>query len=125
MKKFIAVFLAMLMIFSVTSVAFATETPEGAGDTVAEEPAAPEEEGTTAASGEPTTRNIVNKDGLVVPINFTQLKSSFVFKIVEKIINLILGIFGKSLDDFLTEGVSDAGDWIDEAISNIDAGLGD
>lgn len=114
MKKVLSVFLAVLMVLSALSVtAFATEAEEPTDEIV-----------TIAPEEEETTRNILSNDGnLVVPINFTQLKESFVFKIIEKIINFFLNIFGTSLDDLLTGGVKNAGDLLDEAISNIDGSL--
>ena len=115
MKKVLAVFMAILMLFSVMSVAvFAedAETESGTETTMIRYP-----------DGEGTTRNIVNDDGLVFPINFNQLEMSFVFKILEKIINFFLGIFGGDLDMNLTDSISDAGVWLDEAISNIEGSL--
>lgn len=109
MKKIIAVFLAMLTIFSVMSVAAYAEEP------VAEQ--------TTAVSEEKTTRNILAEDGKVVPVNETQLKFAFIYKIVEKIFSFIFGIFGKEVDDALAQGVDGIAKWIDEAISNLSAGL--
>ena len=72
---------------------------------------------------EDTTRDIVNDEGLVFPTNPNQLEMSFVFKIIERIINFFLGIFGSDLDKNLTESVADAGKWLDEAISNIAGSL--
>lgn len=113
MKKVLSVFLAVLMMFSALGVvAFAQGTEEPASEPVSQE------------TEEETTRNILSNDGtMVVPINFTQLKDSFVFKIIEKIINFFLSIFGSDLDDFLSGGVKDAGDFLDEALSNIDSNL--
>ena len=115
MKKVLAVFMAILMAFSALSVAVYAEDAAGAEDTT----------GSTVIHypEEDTTRDIVNDDGLVFPINFTQLKMSFVFKIVERIINFFLGIFGEDLDMNLTDSVADAGKWLDEAISNIEGSL--
>ena len=115
MKKVLAILLSVLLLFSAVGVtAMADET----------EPATGDEFVTLDPQDEETTRNIVSDDGtMVVPINFTQLRESFVFKIIEKIINFFLGIFGSSLDDFLSGGVKDAGDFLDEAISNIDGSL--
>ena len=121
MKKIIAMLLVVLTVFSMTSVAVFAAADEPAGqEAVAEDPVAEEP---ADDSDEPTTRNIVNKDGLVVPINFEQLKQSFVFKIIEKVINLILSVFGTSLDDFLTDTVKGGGDFLDEALSNIEGSL--
>ena len=124
MKKVLAVFLAILMLFSCMSViVFAEGTdPE---DTVTETEV-PEETGTTMIhypDGQGTTTNILNDDGLVFPSNWNQLKMSFVFKIVERIINFFLGLFGGDVDANLTDSVSDFGVWLDEAISNIEGSL--
>ena len=111
MKKVLAVFLAILMAFSAVGIIGFAEDADEESTTVIRYPE------------EDTTRNIVNDDGLVFPINFEQLKMSFVFKIVEKIINFFLGIFGGDLDMNLTDSVADAGKWLDEAISNIAGSL--
>ena len=114
MKKVLAVFLAVLMLLSAIGVTAMAETPEEPTDEIV----------TIDPQEEETTRDIVSNDGsMVVPINFTQLKESFVFKIIEKIINFILGVFGTSLDEMMSGGVKDAGDFLDEAISNIDGSL--
>lgn len=115
MKKVLSVFLAVLMMFSALSiVVFAGEAEEPSSDEVVTLPGGEEE----------TTRNIVSNDGtMVVPINFTQLKDSFVFKIIEKIINFFLGLFGGNLDGSLSDGVAGVGDWLNEALSNIDGSL--
>ncbi|MBR5409425.1 MAG: hypothetical protein IK104_02045 [Clostridia bacterium] len=116
MKKVLAVFLAVLMAISALSVTvFAGEAEEPSTDEIVTLPGGEEE----------TTRDIVSNDGtMVVPINFTQLKESFVFKLVEKIINFFLSMFGGAdLDDMLSGGVSDVGTWLDEALSNIDGSL--
>lgn len=113
MKKVIAVFLAILVVFGTTSVAFAADEP--AGDV------------TTTAVEENTTRKITNDDGLVIPINFEQLKMSVVFKVIEKIIKFILNIFGGNdagdIDDEGATAVSDAGSWLDEILSEIESNL--
>ena len=114
MKKVIAVFLAVLMAFSAVSVLALAEAP-AEDDTSTTVIRYPEED---------TTRDIVNDEGLVFPTNPTQLEMSFVFKIIERIINFFLGIFGSDLDQNLTESVADAGKWLDEAISNIAGSLG-
>ena len=61
MKKLLAIFMAVLVVFTTCSIAvFAGETDtETTTDPVVQE--------------ENTTRNIKNDDGLVVPINFNQL----------------------------------------------------
>lgn len=109
MKKILAVFLAVLTVFSfITVSSVAADDPE---------------ESTTVVTEEHTTRNILDEDGNVVPVNETQLKFAFVFKIVEKIVAFVLGIFGKEVDDTIAGGIKGVGDWLDEAISNINAGL--
>ena len=111
MKKIIAILLAMLTVFSVMSVAVFAED---IGD--APVPSANVDE-------EKTTRNILTEDGNVVPVNETQLKFAFFYKIIEKIFSFVLGIFGKEVDDALAGGVDSIAKWIDEAISNLSAGL--
>ncbi|MBQ7637744.1 MAG: hypothetical protein IJS90_02435 [Clostridia bacterium] len=108
MKKIIAVFLAILMTFSALSMAvYAEDGSEETTTTIRY----PEEEPSTG---------ILDENGLVVPQNTTQLKMAFIFKIVEKIINFILGLFGGGdTDQYISDGVADAGTWLDEALSNI------
>lgn len=111
MKKLIAILLAMLTVFSVMTVAvYAEDTDE---PPVASAP----------VDEEKTTRNILTEDGNVVPVNETQLKFAFFYKIIEKIFSFVLGIFGKEVDDALAGGVDSIAKWIDEAISNLSAGL--
>ncbi len=111
MKKILSVFLALLTVFSVMGIAVHAQDTDPAEPV----PAASEEE--------KTTRNILTEDGKVVPVNETQLKFAFVYKIVEKIFGFVLGIFGKELDDTLAQGVEGIAKWIDEAISNLSDGL--
>ena len=72
MKKVLAVVLAMIMAFSVFTVAVMAED-EGSSDVVNTTQIEIE---ITENPNEPTTRNIKNDEGLVIPINFTQLKQS-------------------------------------------------
>lgn len=113
MKKILAVFMAILMVFTALSVTvYADDTSEETTTSIRY----PDEEPSTG---------IVDDDGLVVPENPTQLGFAFFFKIIEKAINFILGIFGVNLDKSISGGVSDAGKWLDEAISNIFGSLED
>jgi len=114
MKKVLAVFMAVLMMFSALSVAvYAEDDAEETTTSIRY----PEEEPSTG---------ILDENGLVVPQNTTQLKFAFVFKIIEKIINFFLGLFGGSdTDQYISDGVADAGTWLDEALSNISDALGD
>lgn len=109
MKKILAVFLAVLTVFSLMTFVVHAD----------EEPAAP----TTTAQEEKTTRNILTEDGNVVPVNETQLKFAFVFKLVEKVVAFIMGIFGKEVDETIAGGIDGFAKWIDEAISNLSDGL--
>ena len=110
MKKILAVFLAMLMAFSVFGVAVMAEDE-------AEEPSTTVIEiEITENPNEPTTRNIVSDNGLVVPINFKQLKMSVIFKIIEKILKFVFGLFGGDIDDNLASEVSSIGGEIQSAI---------
>ena len=110
MKKVLAVFLAMLMAFSVFGVAvMAEDESEEPGTTVIEIEI-------TENPNEPTTRNIVSDNGLVVPINFKQLKMSVIFKIIEKVLKFIFGLFGGDIDDNLASEVSSIGGEIQSAI---------
>ncbi len=114
MKKVLAVFLAVLMAVSALGITAFAGSEEPATDEIVTLPGGEEE----------TTRDIVSNDGtMVVPINFTQLKDSFVFKIIEKIINFFLGLFGGDMDNMFSGGIKDFGDLIDEAISNADGAL--
>lgn len=111
MKKILAVFLAVLMAFSVFSVAVMADD---------EDPAEPSstviEIEVTENPNEPTTRNILSDNGLVVPINFKQLKMSVIFKIIEKVLKFIFGLFGGDIDDNLASEVSSIGGEIQSAI---------
>ena len=115
MKKVLAVFLAVLMAVSALGITAFAGSEEPSTDEIVTLPGGEEE----------TTRDIVSNDGtMVVPINFTQLKDSFVFKIIEKIINFFLGLFGGGdLDGLFSGGIKDFGDLIDEAVSNADGAL--
>lgn len=116
MKKIIAVFLAALVVFSTASVAIAADEPAGDVATTV-----------TTIKEENTTRNIKNKDGLVVPFNFEQLKMSVVFKIFEKIFKFVLNLFGGGnsgdIDQEGATAVEDAGKWLDEIFSEIESNL--
>ena len=111
MKKILAVFLAVLMAFSVFSVAVVADDEEQAepNSTVIEIEV-------TENPNEPTTRNILSDKGLVVPINFKQLKMSVIFKIIEKVLKFIFGLFGGDIDDNLASEVSSIGGEIQSAI---------
>ena len=111
MKKILALFLAVLMAFSVFSVAVMADDEEQAepNSTVIEIEV-------TENPNEPTTRNILSDNGLVVPINFKQLKMSVIFKIIEKVLKFIFGLFGGDIDDNLASEVSSIGGEIQSAI---------
>lgn len=112
MKKVLAVVLAMIMAFSVFTVAVVADD-EGTGEPASSTQIEIE---ITENPNEPTTRNIKNDEGLVIPINFTQLKQSVVFKIIEKILKFIFGLFGADIDDILATEVSSIGGEIQSAI---------
>lgn len=106
MKKFLAVFMALLMVFTSTAlVVFAAD---------------PADPTTTVAEDEKTTRNIKNDDGLVVPINFKQLKFSVIFKLIEKVIKWILNLFGgdsaDDIDQSIADDISSIGEDVSKAI---------
>ena len=112
MKKILAVFMAMLMALSVFTVAV-----------MADDEIVNEEHSTTTIEieitenpNEPTTRNIVSDDGLVVPINFKQLKMSVIFKLIEKVLKFIFGLFGDDIDSNLASEVSSIGGEVQSAI---------
>lgn len=116
MKKILAVFLAVLMVFTGTSVALAGVETEVNDDSIVVNVTPDEENG---------TRNIQNEDGLVFPINFTQLKFSFLFKIVEKIVKFFLALFGgdevdEAIASGIKEGFEDAASAIEEGSQFID-----
>ncbi len=107
MKKVLAVIMAVLVVLTTCSIAVMAE------ETDAE---------TNVAVEENTTRNIKNEDGLVVPINFNQLKSSVIFKIFEKIISFILSLFGEQapeIDQELADAVGGLGDDISNRIEQV------
>ncbi len=112
MKKVLAVFMAILVLFATCSVAVMAEETDAV-------------ETTTVAVEEDTTRSIKNDDGLVVPVNFNQLKSSLIFKIFEKIISLFLGLFGVETSEKIDqEGatiVDEIGSALDERLTNLAA----
>ena len=111
MKKIIAVFLAVLMTLSCFAVCVSA-ADENEETTIIEISGSEEKE--------KTTRDIQNDDGLVIPINFKQLKFSFIFKIVEKIIKFILNLFAGddagNVDNEIATAISDIGEEISQAI---------
>lgn len=114
MKKTIAVLLAVLMVFTVMTVSVYASDPAAGSEEISIVVTEKEDD---------TTRNIQNDEGLVVPVNETQLKFSFMFKIVEKVVKFVLGIFGSDVDFAIADGIDKVGTWFDEVISNISAGL--
>lgn len=112
MKKVLAVFMAMLMALSVFSVAVMAE-----GEVVNEEHSTTTIEiEITENPNEPTTRDIQSEGGLVVPINFKQLKMSVIFKLIEKVLKFIFGLFGSDIDDNLASEISSIGGEVQSAI---------
>lgn len=111
MKKIIAVFLAVLMTLSCFAVCVSA-ADENEETTIIEISGSEEKE--------KTTRNIQNDDGLVIPINFKQLKFSVIFKIVEKIIKFILNLFAGddagNVDNEIATAISNIGEEISQAI---------
>ncbi len=111
MKKLLAIFMAVLVVFTTCSIAVF------AGETDTETTTAP------VVQEENTTRNIKNDDGLVVPINFNQLKSSLIFKIFEKILSFIFSLFGADVaPEVDQEGatlVDEIGSALDERLTDI------
>ncbi len=110
MKKLLAIFMAVLVVFTTCSIAVF------AGETDTETTTAP------VVQEENTTRNIKNDDGLVVPINFNQLKSSLIFKIFEKILSFIFSLFGV---DVAPEVDQEGATLVDEIGSALDERLTD
>lgn len=86
MKKTLSVFLAVLILFTTMTIA-ALADEETTEPTV------------TAPVEERTTRDITNDDGMVVPINFWQLKQAFFFKLYEKVFKIVKMIFSGSATD--------------------------
>lgn len=111
MKKILAVLMAMIMACSVFTVAVMADD-----ETPAEPSTSTIEIEITENPNEPTTRNIKSDKGLVVPINFKQLKQSVIFKIIEKVLKFIFGLFGADIDDLLATEVQSIGDEIQSAI---------
>lgn len=109
MKKILAVLMSVLVVFTTCFITvFADEVVEESSSAVVKE--------------ESTTRDIMTDDGLVVPINFTQLKSSVIFKIFEKIIKFILSLFGaETAPEVDNEGAT----LVDEVASALDERLTD
>ena len=112
MKKVLAVVLAMLMAFSVFSVAVMADDEGGASEVSTTQI----EIEITENPNEPTTRDIKSDGGLVVPINFKQLKMSVIFKIIEKIFKFIFGLFGGDIDDIIATEISSIGGEVQSAI---------
>ncbi|MBE6716308.1 MAG: hypothetical protein E7573_05245 [Ruminococcaceae bacterium] len=111
MKKILAIFLSALVVFMTCSIAVMAD------ETDVETTAAP------VVVEENTTRDIMNDDGLVVPINLNQLKSSIIFKIFEKIIKFILSLFGVEIaPEIDQEGatlVDEIGSALDERLTDL------
>ena len=113
MKKVLAVFLAILMALSVFSVAVMADDEGAAGETPSTTQIEIE---ITENTNERTTRDIQNDEGLVIPINFKQLKMSVIFKLIEKVLKFIFGLFGGDIDDNLASEVSSIGGEVQSAI---------
>lgn len=110
MKKILSVLMAVLVVFTTCSIAVMADETDIETTAVAVE------------KEENTTRDIMNDDGLVVPINFNQLKSSVIFKIFEKIISFILSLFGA---DVAPEVDKEGATLVDEIGSALDERLTD
>lgn len=112
MKKLLAIFMAVLVVFTTCSIAVMAD--ETVADEVTTAPVVQEEN---------TTKSIKNDDGLVVPLNFNQLKSSIIFKIFEKIITFILSLFGVDVaPEIDQEGatlVDEIGSALDERLTDL------
>lgn len=125
MKKLLAIFLAALIAFStcfITVFADDVDVDTGVEESSSDEIASEDDTTAAPAKEESTTRDIMNDDGLVVPINFNQLKSSFIFKIIEKVIKFILSLFGEdTAPDVDEEGAI----LVDEIASALDERLTD
>lgn len=110
MKKILAVLMAILVVFTTCSIAVF------AGETDVETTAA----GATTEEG---PRDILTDDGLVVPVNTNQLKSSIIFKVFEKIIKFILSLFGADVGGEIDkEGatiVGEIGSALDERLTDL------
>lgn len=115
MKKIISVFMAILMVFCSCAVAVSAADVQDVETS----------ETTTVESDEVTTRSIKADNGMVVPINFDQLKSAFVFKLFEKIIIFILSIFdgGESIDESAATAIDEIGSVLDERLSQLSSDL--
>lgn len=107
MKKFLAVFMAALVIFTTMSIAAMAEESSTAIIEITE-------------PSEGTTRDIMNDEGLVVPINTWQFRQSVVFKFFEKIFKFFLYIFGvqgKESDNSAARLIDEIGSALDERLS--------
>ena len=113
MKKVLAVFLAILMALSVFSVAVMADDEGATGETPNTTTIEIE---ITENTNERTTRDIQNDEGLVIPINFKQLKMSVIFKLIEKVLKFIFGLFGGDIDSNLASEVSSIGGEVQSAI---------
>ena len=112
MKKLLAIIMAALVVFTTCSIAVMADDTAEVDTTAA-----------TTVQEEDTTRNIKNEDGLVVPINFNQLKSSIIFKVFEKIISFIMSLFGAdTAPEIDQEGatlVDEIGSALDERLTDL------
>ena len=113
MKKVLAVFLAILMALSVFSVAVMADDEGATGETPSNTTIEIE---ITENTNERTTRDIQNDEGLVIPSNFKQLKMSVIFKLIEKVLKFIFGLFGGDIDSNLASEVSSIGGEVQSAI---------
>ena len=86
MKKILAIIMAGLVVFTPCSIAV-----------MADETAEVETTAVVVEKEEATTRNILNDEGLVVPINMSQFKSSIIFKIFEKMKVSFIFFIAKSI----------------------------
>lgn len=109
MKKVLAVFMAVLVVFTSMSIAVFASNTGNSGFEI--DLGGSEKE-------EKTTRNIVSDNGLVVPINFKQLKFSVIFKLIEKFIKFVLNLFAGDKADDVDQSIADDISSIGEDISN-------
>lgn len=112
MKKVLAVIMAALVVFATCSIAV-----------MAEETADVESTTVVVDTEENTTRNILNSEGLVVPVNMEQFKTSIIFKIFEKILSFIFSLFGADVaPEIDQEGatlVDEIGSALDERLTDL------
>lgn len=114
MKKVISLLLAVLMIFSVATVAFATDAPAEDTNTEVVDPDAPAEDGTEGEEGEESVIPDLGEYDWILDLPFWTVGPAFKFaKIALKLVNVylkvakIFGLVDQDMGDMILGAIID------------------